>query len=336
MRLQNPNTSRRTWLEGMRSASLVSGCAVLLCSSAAKAEAPRRFALEYRGGVACPSEREVLAEVQRRAPNAERVTDGALELRVRLSVQSEGVRQHGVIDIEGREGATHRELEAAECAEVVRALALIVALALDPDAATSVQPPATVAAPKPLAAAESHTESPLASRGSEFWWGAGTGVGWTAGVAPKPALSQTLFVELGQGRSTGFSPNARLGGVHAHGSASAPAGSADFELWALRVASCPYRVVAALAFSGCVSFDWGRLQGRGSHTLAARSSAATWSGPGAFVDAALQALPWMRVQLELGAMMPLARDRFYFGPDETVHHIPSLAGYGGLNLRVGD
>lgn len=333
--MQNPNAPQRTWLEWMRKATLIAGFAVVLCPSAAKAQVPRRFAFEYRGGAGCPTEHEVLAEVQRRAPNAERVADGALVVRARLSVQSEGERLRGVIDLESPEGSTHRELEAAECAEVVRALALIVALALDPDASAPERAPAAAPAPKPLAAPPSQPESPAAARNAKTWWGAGAGIGLTGGVAPKPSFSQALFFEFGRERATGFSLNARLGGIHAGGSASATAGVADFELLALRVASCPLRLALQLALSGCVSFDWGRLRGRGSHAVAARSSAATWSGPGAFVDAGLQALPWFKVQAELGAMMPLERDRFYFGPDETVHHIPSLAGYGGLNLLFG-
>jgi len=87
--------------------------------------------------------------------------------------------------------------------------------------------------------------------------------------------------------------------------------------------------------SGCLSFDWGRLQGSGTHTVTGHSTSARWLGPGALVNAAMHVLPWLRLQLELGALLPLARDRFYFGPNETVHRIPNLAGYGGLNVLVG-
>ena len=248
-------------------------------------------------------------------------------------MEADGERQRGIIDIDGPDGSTHREIEAAECIEVVRALALILAMAIDPDAGSSgnaLQSPAEleptrVPPPRPPSSAKSHG----------LWWAAGASAALTGGVAPRPSLSEGLFLELGRGRNPGLSANVRLAGVHAHGSVTARAGSADFDLLALRVASCPYRVGARVALSGCASFDLGRLQGRGSHTLAAQSRSATWLGPGGFVDAELQVLPGLRLQLELGALLPLARDSFYFGPDETVHRIPTLAGYGGFNVVLG-
>ncbi|MEP7052637.1 MAG: hypothetical protein ABJB12_19875, partial [Pseudomonadota bacterium] len=297
--------------------TLTLGCALALYATAASAELPRRFVLEYRGGASCPSEDEVLAEIQRRAPGAARVADGPHDLRARLSVDTDGEHQRGIVDIESREGSTHREIEAAECAEVVRALALIVAMGIDPDAPAAdgslhraPEPNPVTAAPPPARLSQLSQQR----QAREFWWAAGGGIGMAGGVAPSPSLTETLQFELGGGRDAGWSANGRVSGIHAHGSASERVGSADFELLALRVASCPYRVGTRLALRGCVSFDWGRLQGRGSRTLQARTSSAGWLGPGGFVEAEWQGLPWLRLQLQLGAVLPLARDRFYFGP----------------------
>jgi len=305
----------------------------VLNPAAANAETGRRFTLDYQGAASCPSEGELLAEVRRRAPGAERVLGGQSEVRALLTVAADGEHQLGIIDIDSSDGPTHREIEADDCAEVVRALALILAMAIDPEAGSSPRAHESVAKVEPARPPPRRpmpTTKPLA-----FWWAAGASVGLTGGVAPSPSLSEGLLLELGRGHELGFSPHARVAGVHAHGSATARAGSADFDLLGLRIASCPYRISVGLVLSGCASFDWGRLQGRGSRTSAAQSSSANWFGPGGFVDAELRALPWLRLQLELGALFPLARDRFYFGPDETVHRIPSVAGYGGLNVLVG-
>jgi len=305
--------------------------AAVLAPAVANAQVPRPFTLDYQGIASCPSEVELLAEVQRRAPHAERVATAPDEVNARLRVTALGERYRGTADIETNDGTTHREVEAAECAEVMRALALILAIALDSDASTSrlqasppVEPPKT-AAPRLGSSAES-----LA-----VWWAAGAGIGLAGGVAPTPAVAETVFLELGRGHHPGWSANFRVAGVHAHGSATARAGAADFDLLALRLSSCPYRLGATIVLSGCLSFDWGRLQGSGTNTVAGRATAARWLGPGALVNAALHVLPWLRLQLELGALLPLARDRFYFGPNETVHRIPDLAGYGGLNVLVG-
>lgn len=302
--------------------------ATVLTPAVANAQVRRTFALDYQGIASCPSEAELLAEVQRRAPHAERVATAPEEVNARLRVTALGERYRGTADIETDDGTTHREVEAAECAEVMRALALIVAIALDSDASTSrLQDSAHVEPPKAAA--------PQPAESLAVWWAAGTGIGLAGGVAPTPALAETVFLELGRGHHPGWSANVRVAGVHAHGSTTARAGAADFDLLALRLSSCPYRLGATIELSGCLSFDWGRLQGSGTNTVAGHATAARWLGPGALVNAALHVLPWLRLQLELGALLPLARDRFYFGPNETVHRVPNLAGYGGLNVLVG-
>lgn len=333
MQKENPNRAGRTCHERMLRVIQAIIVGLVLNPAVANAEARRRFTLDYHGAASCPSERELLTEVRRRAPSAEHVQGGQSEVRALLTVGPRGEHQLGIIDIDNSEGSTHREVEADDCAEVVRALALILAMALDPDAGSSPHGVEKVAPIEPTRPSSQRGASTASSR--EVWWAAGAGGGLIGGVAPSPSLGESLFLELGHGHQPGWSAHGRLAGVHAHGSATARAGTADFDLLGLRIASCPYRIGVGLTLSGCASFDWGRLQGRGSNTSAAQSSAANWLAPGGFVDAELRALPWLRLQLELGALFPLARDRFYFGPDETVHRIPSLAGYGGLNVLVG-
>jgi hypothetical protein len=308
-------------------------CGALLCPAGAKADERRRFAVDYRGPASCPTEGALLAEVRRRAPTAEPASSGPREVSAQLSVGVIGGRHHGTIDIESRDGATHREVEATECTEVVRALALILAIAIDPDAVSPAPDPARSVAPEALGLPPPRSAS--VARSVPLWWAAGGSIGLAGGVAPSPSFTQALSAELRHGRAAGFSAHVRLSGVHAHGAVSARAGSADFDLLALRIASCPYRVGTVVALTGCASFDFGRLQGRGSRTRAEQTSSALWFGPGAFIDAEVSVLPWFRLQVEGGALAPLARDSFYFGPAETVHRIPDLAGYGGLNLLVG-
>lgn len=333
MQKENPNRAGRTCHERMLRLIQALIVGFVLNPAAANAEARRRFTLDYQGAASCPTEAQLLAEVQRRAPSAERVRGGQAEVRALLTIGASGERQLGIIDIASTEGSTHREVEADDCAEVVRALALILAMAIDPDAGSSFRASESSAAIEPPRERPRRAAPVTSSR--EIWWAAGASIGLTGGVAPSPSLGESLLLELGRGHQPGGSAHVRLAGLHAHGSAIAHAGSADFDLLGLRAASCPYRIGVKLTLSGCASFDWGRLQGRGSHTSAAQSSSAAWLAPGGFVDAELRALPWLRLQLELGALFPLARDRFYFGPDETVHRIPSVAGYGGLNVLVG-
>jgi hypothetical protein len=334
VREANPDADGRTCHKRMHRVLPLIVCGVLLCPAGAKADNRRRFAVDYRGPASCPTEGALLAEVRRRAPSAEPVTVGPREVSAQLRVEAIGGRHHGTIDIESRDGLTHREVEAQECAEVLRALALILAIAIDPDAISPAPVPASSGAPDAFGSPP-RARLPSVPRSVPLSWAAGGSIGLAGGVAPSPSFTQALFAELRHGRDAGFSAHIRLSGVHAHGAVSARAGSADFDLLALRLASCPYRVGTLVALTGCGSFDFGRLQGRGSHTQAEQTSSALWFGPGAFIDAEFRVLPWFRVQVEAGALLPLARDSFYFGPAETVHRIPVLAGWGGLNLLVG-
>ncbi|MEO6600470.1 MAG: hypothetical protein ABIQ16_11390 [Polyangiaceae bacterium] len=299
------------------------------------AEGPRRFSLEYHGAPSCQQEAELVTEIQRRTPTAVRVRNGAGDVSIQITTEAIGSQQRAQVDVKGPDGPNQRVIEAPECSQVIHAVALILAIAIDPDAAPQkaepivLEPPAPLSPPAPRRLRERETARP------PVWWAFGPGVGLVGGVAPHVALAQHLSFELGRGRSSGFVAHLKLSGIHAHGDVSARPGTADFDLLALRLASCPYRVVARVSVSACVSFDFGRLQGRGSQTLAEKSGSARWYGPGAFSAAELSVLDWLQVRLELGALAPLARDRFYFGPSETVHRIPALAGYGGLHLLVG-
>ena len=177
----------------------------LLSAGPANADEPRRFALDYSAAAPCPTEAELLVEIQMRAPTAQRVAAGAGEVSARVSIASVGKAHWGVIDIEGGDGPTHREIEAPECAEVAHAAALVLALAIDPDAHTA---PAVIE-PRgaPLHASEPRAPQRLAEPtavGARLSWNAGTRLGISGGVAPGLALDQGLFFELRRGRTSNF------------------------------------------------------------------------------------------------------------------------------------
>ena len=304
-------------------------------SSLASAEPPRRFRLDYHGSVSCQQESELLRAIQRRAPAAARVADGPSDVTARVSIEARDGQQLANVDINGADGVSRRELAAPDCAQLTRALALVLAIGIDSDARPPDEAASHSLTQPSFVAIAPRSDTEAASVPPPQWWAAGLGLGLSGGVAPHPVFAQALSLELGRGRSAGFAAHVKLSGVHAHGSVSALAGTADFDLLALRLASCPYRIGTRVSLATCLTFDLGRLHGDGSHTLADRTSSAYWYGPGASAAATFGVLPWLRLQLELGALTPLARDRFYFDPSETVHRIPALAGYGGFNCLVG-
>ena len=317
----------------MRWATLLILFGVLSWSASSRAD-QRRFSLEYHGSPACQQGTKLLTEIERRTASAQRVNGGPVDVTVRVTIEAMGDKQLAAVDIDGPDGRSHRDIAAPECAQLVHALALILTIAIDPDALPpdvelSASEPSPPSPPAPRRVLERAAAPP------PLRWAVGLSAGQLGGVSPKPAFAQALSFELSRGPGAGFAAHLSLSGVHAHGNVDALAGVADFDLLALRLASCPYRIGTRISVAACGSFDFGRLQGRGSRTRVERTGSARWYGPGVFGAVTLSALPWLRVQLELGALTPLARDRFYFGPSETVHRIPALAGYGCLKLLVG-
>ena len=161
-----------------------------------------------------------------------------------------------------------------------------------------------------------------------FHFGGGVTFGMTSGVAPELRPYLGLGLEVTR-------DHARLGlsGLVSKGTADTATGSADLSWWALRLAACPAQLASGGWFvEPCATFDAGKLSGSGYDTRNRRSASATWYGPGAQLRAGVVGFGVLAVTVEGGAVAPLARDRFYFAPDETAHQIPSLAGYVGAAL----
>ena len=308
---------------------------VLCWSAAARAEPSRRFRLVYRGSASCQQEPELLRAIQQRTPAASRVNEGPSDVTARVSIEARDGQQLAHVDLDGPDGVSQRELAAPDCPQLTRALALILAIGIDPDARAEVERASDSAMRPALRSGAPHGVSEPPRVRPPLWWAVGLGGGLSGGVLPHPAFEQALSIELGQVRAAAFSAHGRLTFVHAHGAVNALAGTATFDLLALRLASCPYRIGTGVALATCLTFDLGRLRGDGSRTRAERSGSALWYGPGVSTTATLRLQHWLGVQLELGALAPLARDRFYFDPSETVHRIPTLAGYGGISCLVG-
>ncbi|MEJ7733477.1 MAG: hypothetical protein WKG00_30315 [Polyangiaceae bacterium] len=87
----------------------------------------------YRGGEGCPVASAFTAELMARTTRVRTAGADEAAREVRVEVQATGVESSGRLVVDG--GGV-REVKGATCAEVVSALALITALAFDPDAQT--------------------------------------------------------------------------------------------------------------------------------------------------------------------------------------------------------
>ena len=142
-------------------------------------------ALEYAAPAPCPSQEQFWESVAYAAPDLRRADAGELARRYWVVIEpSAAGRFHGELTEQGKPAA--RELEAADCAELAEALALMLVLSTeqDPVPAQPAQPEAATTTPVVAVAAparrdlvsppEPELETPAteATLGGLVWWGA--------------------------------------------------------------------------------------------------------------------------------------------------------------------
>lgn len=306
------------------------------CAVRAQAAPKRTFTLDYSRHGECPAEHELLRQIARRTPIAQRVTrDG--EVRAVVHVEADGSSARASVEWREGDAKTRREVDGNDCKEVVSAVALIVALALDPDADTGLIPErATSAAPR-LPASTSTLPAPAPAPAPAPRWRLDVGAlaGVTGGGLPTVHPYFGPRVAFARERRGVWAPRAELSGYYARGHSPTSSGTARLTWWVGRLGLCPMELDSGEWFAlPCATFDAGELTVEGSATERARTSRVLWYGPGAVLRFGGRPLDALSVALESGTVAPLAHDRFYFWIDRTAYRIPDVAGYIGTAIGV--
>jgi hypothetical protein len=319
---------------------LVVTVAAALCSAQlASAQPPAQpFRLDYSEAPGCAAREEFYWQLQARTHRLRRAHPGeqALMLTVRLSVSGDQV--DGLVELREPDGrATVRRVSGETCSEVVAALALVTAVMVDPEALTEPvirkasgrhiepvpsAPPAPPPEPRPwrfglLGGASLQTAAapePLLVYGGEIE------ILPAAGWLPEPVLALSLH----RGRSDRI---------------QARRGQAEFAWTSGRLSACPTRWPARspAAFRPCLSLDVGALRGTGFEVQNAASRGALWLAPGGVIRWELLVGDWLVMVADGGALIPLVRTRFYFGPSadkSTVYRIPVAGLTAGVRAGV--
>ncbi|HEY5956205.1 MAG TPA: hypothetical protein VIV60_06620 [Polyangiaceae bacterium] len=190
--------------------------------------------LDYSASAGCASRAEFVAQAQARTAVA-RFSDspgGGRQFRVTVG-QMNGHAVGRVSVGRGTSVGSAREVYAQDCNEVVRALALIVALALDPDASLTVEstPTANPNAPAPPAVFEMHengVSQSAAARGSALLTPKGTFKG--------PPITHVWLVRA-QVQLNLRSPHVLAFGVHAGATVWPSSPTVPALAWALSLAA---------------------------------------------------------------------------------------------------
>jgi hypothetical protein len=326
--------------------------------------------LDYVAPAACPTSREFESLVRARTARARFAPDDDGKLRIfDVRIVDTGSSISGRVVVRrarGTEGT--RDFRARACSDVADALALVVALAVDPSALTAptpaappaatpavdpsatpvapapssaplpppprgVNPPPPPGAPTPTIAAPSDASSERPPRRA---LAIGVDLAVSSGTVPNALLGVSPYVGWQSSAGSTVVPSVRLGFVHAtSGAVSVNGGSASFEWTVGRIDGCATAWPARAArLSACAHVEVGALEATGAQIASPRSQARAWFGAGPLVRVEWTFAAPMFVEADLAAMFHATTDRFYFLPDTTAYQVPLLGLCGSAGVGV--
>jgi hypothetical protein len=291
--------------------------------------------LLYRAPPGCPDETAFVTRV--RARTARMRLAGASEAVRSFTVEVESGRSAlGRVVVEDRDHSqSTRQVRADTCSDVVDALALMVALAVDP---TSVAPTAATSSEAPPAVSSS-TESRLSTAsprlGGAVFGGADFAV--ATDVTPRTLLAGSPYVGWRSATAERlFAPSLRAAFIRAgSGMLGVPGGTAEFTWTVGRLDGCPIAWPrGALRVTECVRVEAGTLEaGAGMGVPAPRTALRAWLSAGALARAEWSFLPPIFIDAEAGAVLRVMQDRFYFNPAmTTAFQVPPLGVTAGVGV----
>ena len=298
------------------------------------AEAPATKArLQVSADAACSTRSDLAARVAERSPRIQFVDDAVIDVQVTLTSPRPGsVVADLVLAAPGAEQPPRRVV-ARSCAEAADAVALIIALTLDPtqrrQTSAAASPPAGVAGPSPVATpAEpppvtppappetvraASPPAPGAFAPTRRQFGASVAGQTVFGAAPGVMPGVALYATAALDRAGWWAPALVVGATHVwRDDLAEPGGTASFTLDAGSLDLCPLHFRWAwLEARPCASALVGRMSARGSHTEQGASASRPYAVAGAAVTAGFGSVIELSLRLAVG--VTLIRDSYELG-----------------------
>jgi hypothetical protein len=343
-----------------------------LGSSAAAQPDEEPVRLEYRAPATCDDDAQFFARARLRAPRMRMARPDERARVFVVDIEQRAGKMSGRLTVRNPEGRqTIREIEARDCTEAVDALALIVALAVNPRAAQSTPssapgesepiPPASTATPNapnasvpappsstpslPAPAASSSAPTPAATdsatepfgraRGESLWtFRAGLGAWALGGIAPAPLFGARTSAEIMNLQANVIAPSFRISAGYAtHAGFAVDGGTAHFSYAGSNMEICPLRIPPGgpLVLRPCLMADVGFVFARGADALNPQSEARPWAAIGMGGRLEWSLGRRVGVELDAGCTFPIWRDRFLFGT-RSFHRVALAGGVVALGL----
>jgi len=268
--------------------------------------------------------------------------ESAMEIRVRMS-QSSG-SAHGELRMQGEHRETDtRRVDGGTCDEIVEALSLTAALALDPAARLT---PLPAPPPSPPPAAKAPVALPLEPPPEEPSQG-GAALGLELGakvvvgqiVSPFVTFGGELLARVRFVRDDDQGPSIGLAFVRLQNDVFREPEDAGIRFTAAALTGCPARWVAqdVLTLEPCALLVAGWLGASGKGVSHTDSVLRSYYGAGASLTAGIPVGPWA-VEISGGFTIPFVTRQFVTGPPDSetlVGETPAVSPFGGVGLAFG-
>ncbi len=309
--------------------------------------------VDLKGHPGCPDENGFFAEMRARTTRVRRPNTGEKARTFKVSIKQVGGKSVGELTIPG---AAKRSISGDSCGEVVSALAFIAALSIDPNASStpvaSTTISASVTSSTPVISSASVVASVSASASAapplpsakpktddaRLRWSGGVGVTLVAAQNPSLVLATPVHFEGSYERPSLFSPSARLSFVliGKGGLNETPVGRAYFRWTYAALDGCPVRwsPVRTITMRPCAGMEGGTLAGGGLLIGLARNETRPWLAARAYGRIDWTFLDTLTVEMQIGGVVPLTRDRFVFDPATLIYQAPIVMPFAGLGLGV--
>lgn len=339
----------------------VIGAIACVVPATARADA-ESVVLRFESHGTCPSEADFLAAVRSYTTRWSLVPDGTpAARRIRVRVSDGPGTPSGQLVVASTDGApTSREISGPSCAAVSRALAVMVAVAIDPRAGMHEEPekqpdpaleddaaPAPSVAPAPDPNVTRDVPRPPPSKPTFSGRALRVAVDVRAElstavidrVLPVGAASMILEParDVGSAWLRAWRPSLAIGVRQSlPGEKTLEGGTATF-LWTTgHLRACPFRlsIESVVELSPCIEANVGRLGASADGFPGSRSASMVWTDVGASMWATVNLSKELFLSSTVMLVTPLARQPFTLATGETIARVPPRGFLGGIGLGL--
>lgn len=273
--------------------------------------------LRYAAPPGCPALATIEAAILERTSNVRFATPARRVFVITIQATPDGFR--GTLEIDA---VADKELAAQRCDDLTDAFALVTALAIDPSATVLPR-----SAPRPPPPPPPLPPSPVPDEIATFETDLGAMI--DAGVGP---VAMPALVVEGRMRWRGDYRLA-VAAIAGRDAKAEDGGEARFTWFAVRPAACRRWMWRAIAIDGCGHAELGAVHASGAQIVNQRDLTRLWLAAGVHGAAGVVLYRNIFTRLELGASLPLVRDRYIFAPNVAIHDTPIATGW--ILLGVG-